>query len=229
MRLAILIPAYNEEKMLARVIQTLPKKFSGITHQEVIVVNDGSIDATREIALKHRVTVVSHWLNRGLGGALGTGFEYVRRHNFDILVTFDADGQHHPEDIDPVIRPIIKKKADVVVGSRFITKKGNMPWYRRMGTFGMNIITYALFWVWTTDSQSGLRAFSRHAIREITLKSNKMEVSSEFFNEIQTKNLKMIEAPIRSIYTSYSLNKGLKNIEGVRILFKLISHRLFGK
>ncbi len=229
MKLAILIPAYNEEKTLARVIQTLPKKFPGITQKEIIVVNDGSRDHTRDIALKYKVTTVSHWLNRGLGGALGTGFDYARVHGFDVMITFDADGQHHPDDIAPVIKPIVQKKADVVVGSRFLTKKGQMPWYRRIGIFGFNIITYLLFWVWTTDSQSGLRAFSKKAIQKIEIKSNKMEVSSEFFNEIQAKNLRMVEIPIRSIYTNYSLAKGQKNINGLRILAKLISHRLFGK
>jgi glycosyltransferase involved in cell wall biosynthesis len=229
MKLAILIPAYNEEKTLARVIETLPKKFPGVTYQETIVVNDGSIDATREIATKHKVTVISHWLNRGLGGALGTGFQYTRLNKFDCLITFDADGQHHPDDIAPVIRPIIQKKADVSIGSRFLTPKGNMPWYRRIGIFGLNLITYALFWVWTTDSQSGLRAFSRKAVDAIRLKTDKMEVSSEFFNEIQAKNLKMVEVPIRSIYTKYSLSKGQKNSNGIKILFRLISHRLFGR
>lgn len=229
MKLAILIPAFNEEETLGRVIKTLPKKFPGVTALEIIIVNDGSLDRTREIALKNNVTVISHWLNRGLGGGLGTGFAYAKAQNFDCLITFDADGQHHPDDIAPVIKPIIQKKADVVVGSRFLTKKGQMPWYRRIGIFGFNIITYLLFWTWTTDSQSGLRAFSRRAIELIDIKSNKMEVSSEFFNEIQAKNLKMVEIPIRSIYTDYSLSKGQKNINGLRILAKLISHRLFGK
>lgn len=229
MKLAILIPAFNEEKTLTRVIQTLPKKFPGVTKKEIIIVNDGSFDRTHQIALKNKVTVISHWLNRGLGGALGTGFSYARAHKFDCLITFDADGQHHPDDIAPVIKPIIQKKADVTIGSRFLTKKGQMPWYRRVGILGLNIITYALFWIWTTDSQSGLRAFSRHAIQLIDIKTNKMEVSSEFFNEIQTKNLKMVEIPIRSIYTTYSLAKGQKNINGFRILAKLISHRLFGR
>lgn len=229
MKLAILIPAFNEEKMIGAVLERLPKKITGVTRQEIIVVNDGSIDATSRIAQKKGVTLISHWLNRGLGGALGTGFVYARQNNFDALVTFDADGQHHPDDILAVIKPIIQRKADVVVGSRFIGRKGQMPWYRRFGILGMNVITYILFWVWTTDSQSGLRAFSKKAINQIEIKSNKMEVSSEFFNEIQTKNLKMVEIPIRSIYTNYSLSKGLKNIEGLRILSKLISHRLFGK
>lgn len=229
MKLAILIPAFNEEKMIGAVLERLPKKITGVTRQEIIVVNDGSIDETSRIARRYGVTLISHWLNRGLGGALGTGFLYVKQQGFDCLVTFDADGQHHPDDIAPVIRPIIQKKADVAVGSRFLSRHGRMPWYRRIGILGMNVITYILFWVWATDSQSGLRAFSKKAINQIEIKSNKMEVSSEFFNEIQTKNLKMVEIPIRSIYTRYSLGKGQKNINGLRILSKLISHRLFGR
>jgi len=229
MKLAILIPAYNEEKTLEQVIRTLPKKFPGVTKKEIIIVNDGSIDKTATIAHKNGVTVISHWMNRGLGGALGTGFAYAKREGFDCLVTFDADGQHDPEDIGPVIKPIVKNKADVVIGSRFLTKRGHMPWYRRIGIFGFNIITYILFWVWTTDSQSGLRAFSKQALKKIEIRSNKMEVSSEFFNEIQRHNFLLVEVPIKSIYTQYSLSKGQKNSNAFRILAKLISQRFFSK
>lgn len=227
MKLAILIPAYNEEKMIGQVLKTLPKKFKGVSKIKVIVVNDGSTDKTMAIAQKH-TTVISHWLNRGLGGALGTGFAYAKKHDFDCLVTFDADGQHNPSDIEPVIRPILTRKTDVVIGSRLKNPRG-MPWHRRIGIFGLNVITYLLFWVWTTDSQSGLRAFSRRAIEQIEIKSNKMEVSSEFFNEIQTKNLKMLEVPIKSIYTQYSIVKGQKPANAFRILWQLITQRFFGK
>lgn len=229
MKLAILIPAFNEEKTLARVIKTLPKKFKGIQKFEVIVINDGSIDNTEKVAGKLPVTLMSHWLNRGLGGALGTGFAYAKKHDFDCLITFDADCQHHPADIQTVINPIIRKQADMVVGSRLREKMGNMPWYRQIGIWGMNLITYFLFWVWTTDSQSGLRAFSRNAIQKIEIKSQKMEVSSEFFHEVQHNNLILKEVPIRSIYTDYSLSKGQKNINAFLILGRLIYRRFFGK
>lgn len=228
MKLAILIPAYNEEKTLAQVVKTLPKKLPGIKKSEIIVVDDGSTDKTLPVAAKLPVIVISHWLNRGLGGALGTGFEYIRRHHFDLLVTFDADGQHNPKDIAAVIKPIIDKKADVAIGSRLKNHQG-MPWYRLVGIFGLNLITYLLFWVWTSDSQSGLRAFSKKAIEKIEIKSNRMEVSSEFFNEIQRHNLKTTEVPITSIYTRYSLAKGQKNINVFRILSKLIYRRFFAK
>jgi len=228
MKLAILIPAYNEEKALGQVIKTLPKEFPGITQIEVVVVNDGSTDKTAEVARQNNVTVLSHVINRGLGGALGTGFEYIRNHNFDVLVTFDADGQHNPDDIYPVIKPLIEKNAEVVIGTRMKERKG-MPWYRQIGNFGLNFITFMFYWVWTTDSQSGLRAFGKKAIDQIEIVANRMEVSSDFFNEIGRLQLKMAEVPIQPIYTEYSLAKGQKNINGFSILFKIIYRRLFAK
>lgn len=229
MKLAILIPAYNEEKTIQKVIETLPKTIPGISDIKVVVVNDGSADNTAEIAHEAGATVISHVINRGLGGALGTGFKYAKTHNFDLLITFDGDGQHNPDDIAPVIAPIVAGDADVSIGSRFLGYKGHMPWYRRVGIFGLNIITYLLFWIWTTDSQSGLRAFSRNAIEKIQIKSNKMEVSSEFFYEISLRDLKMTEVPIHSIYTLYSLQKGQKNINGINVVVKLILRRFLSK
>lgn len=228
MKLLIVIPAFNEEKTLVKVIKTLPKKFFRITHKEVVVVNDGSKDQTLKIAKSLGVTVISHYINRGLGGALGTGFAYAKEHGFDILITFDADGQHNPADIAPVITPIARKKADMVIGSRLKNPAG-MPWYRIVGVWGLNIITFVFFWVWTSDSQSGLRAFSKKAIEKIDIKANKMEVSSEFFNEAQKHNLKIVEVPIQSIYTQYSLQKGQKNANVFRILSKIIYRRFFSR
>ncbi|MFA6492771.1 MAG: glycosyltransferase family 2 protein [Patescibacteria group bacterium] len=228
MKLGILIPAYNEEKTLSTVIKSIPKKYPKIDQTEIIVVSDGSIDKTTEIARKAKVILIEHDLNRGLGGALGTGFEYARRNDFDLLLTFDADGQHNQDDIWPVLKPLVQKKADVVIGSR-LKKTDGMPWYRIVGIWGLNLITFMFFWVWTTDSQSGLRAFNRKAIEKIDIQTNKMEVSSEFFYEIGRKNLRLLEVPITSIYTKYSLEKGQKNINGFRIISKLIYRRFFSK
>lgn len=213
---------------MAKVIKTLPKNIKGITQKEVIVIDDGSKDQTLKIAKKLGVTVISHHINRGLGGALGTGFEYAKKNNFDALITFDADGQHDPTDMAPVLKPIIENKADFSIGSRLMNPAG-MPWYRIIGIWGLNIFTLLFFWVWTSDSQSGLRAFSKKAIEEITIKSNKMEVSSEFFNEAQVHNLKVIEIPIKSIYTKYSLAKGQKNSNGFKIIWRMIYRRFFAK
>ncbi|MBM2820496.1 MAG: glycosyl transferase family 2 [Candidatus Berkelbacteria bacterium] len=231
MKVAIIIPAYNEEKTLGEVLESIPKRFPKISKTEIIVISDGSRDETASIALKSGATLIEHDLNRGLGGALGTGFEYARRNNFDAVLTFDADGQHNSEDIWPVLRPIIHGRADVVIGSRLKNPKG-MPWFRIVGIWGLNIITALFYWVWSTDSQSGLRAFSKKAIKNIDIHSNKMEVSSEFFFEIGRKELKLVEVPIKSIYTDYSLTKGVGKGQfkhGIGIISKLIYRRFFTK
>lgn len=228
MKLAILIPAYNEEKTIEQVIKSIPRRYPKISQTQIVVVSDGSKDKTAKIAQKAKVILIEHDLNRGLGGALGTGFEYARRNDFDYLLTFDADGQHSQDDVWPVLKPLIQKRADVVIGSR-LKKTDSMPWYRIIGIWGLNLITFVFFWVWTTDSQSGLRAFNRKAIELIDLQANKMEVSSEFFYEINRHNLKLLEVPITSIYTKYSLEKGQKNINAFKIISKLIYRRFFSK
>ncbi|MGA2667116.1 MAG: glycosyltransferase family 2 protein [Patescibacteria group bacterium] len=228
MKLAILIPAYDEEKTIGQVLKKIPQKLPHIDEIEVVVISDGSHDQTANIAIKLGATVIEHDLNRGLGGALGTGFEYAKINDFDYLLTFDADGQHNYRDIWPVLRPIVYKKADVSIGSRLKEHKG-MPWHRMVGIWGLNLVTYLFFWVWTTDSQSGLRAFSKKAIHSINIQANRMEVSSEFFYEAGKKNLKITEVSIESIYTDYSLNKGQKSINAFKILAKMAYRRFFSK
>ena len=215
------MPAYNEEKIITQVIHGLKKH----SFQNIIVIDDGSEDNTSKIAKQEGVIVYRHPINRGLGGALGTGIKAGILEDADIIVTFDSDGQHDPRDINRVIAPIVKGKAQVVIGSRLINPKG-MPWIRRIGNFGLNIITYVLFGIWTTDSQSGLRAFSNKAARKIQIHTNRMEVSSEIIREIGRNKLKFIEVPIKAIYTDYSKEHGQSNLNAIKIVFKLILKKL---
>ncbi|MEM4267912.1 MAG: glycosyltransferase family 2 protein [Candidatus Woesearchaeota archaeon] len=217
----VVVPAYNEEKTIAQVIDGLRRE----GYKNIIVVDDGSKDRTEKIARSKGVVVLSHILNRGLGGALGTGIFAALEKGADIIVTFDADGQHEPKDIKRIIKPIIENKADVVIGSRLINPKG-MPLIRRLGNWGFNFITYFLFGVWTTDSQSGLRALSRKAALKIEIKTNRMEVSSEIIKEIGRNRLRFIEIPIKPIYTEYSLSHGQSHFNGIRILAKLVLRKL---
>jgi UDP-N-acetylglucosamine---dolichyl-phosphate N-acetylglucosaminyltransferase len=219
----IVIPAYNEETEIAKVIKGLKKE----GYNDIIVVNDGSKDKTKETAEKENVIVISHIVNRGLGGALGTGISAALKEGADNIVTFDADGQHNPKDIKKLIAPIKNGKADAVIGSRLLNPEG-MPHIRRIANNIGNIITYALFGLWTTDSQSGLRAFSRDAGEKIKIRTNKMEVSSEIIKEIHKNKLRFMEVPIEAIYTNYSLSKphGQGFITGLKTLFKLILRKL---
>ena len=221
MKVSIVIPAYNEASTIGKVVrQVMSLKLPDI-QKEVIVVDDGSCDQTGEIARSNGAIVLRHLINRGLGGALGTGIEAALGWAADVVVTFDADGQHSPDDIKKVIQPVLIDRADVVIGSRML-EAGGMPWARRVANRLANFITWVLLGIQTTDSQSGLRAFSRSAAEQIKITSNYYEVSTEICGEIERYHLRLTEVPIRSIYTEYSLSKGQGIKAGLKTLFRLL-------
>jgi glycosyltransferase involved in cell wall biosynthesis len=221
MKLAILIPAYNEARTLGQVIQQVKSVNLPGVEKEIIVVDDGSSDRTMEIARARGAIVIKHLLNRGVGGALNTGMEAALRLGADVVLTFDADGQHAPDDIGRVIEPIQSGRADAVVGSRMIDPRG-MPWTRQVANHLANLATWVLLSAKTTDSQSGLRAFSRDAAKRMRIAAGRYEVSSALCGEIQRLHLRSVEVPIQTIYTEYSLSKGQGFSVGLRTLFRLI-------
>lgn len=221
MKTFIIIPAYNEEQTIAGVLD----KIQTVGYKNIIVIDDGSTDKTSRIAENKNVIVLRHLINRGLGGALGTGVQAAVSLGADIIVTFDADGQHDVLDIEKLIKPIKERKADVVIGSRLLNPAG-MPYSRRILNIMGNIVTYMLFGLYVTDSQSGMRAFTRNSAQLINIKTNRMEVSSEIIREIKQHKLKLIEVPIKAIYTPYSLSKGTSFIVGIKMVLKLLIHRL---
>lgn len=226
--LFLIVPAFNEARVIRTTLRSLPPRVNGIDQLTVVVVDDGSSDATADEVMQAgdpRIVLLRHAINRGLGGALGTGLAYARRHGADYVITYDADGQHAPEDIEGVLKPLLENKADAVIGSRLLDPKG-MPWYRVVGNWGLNVFTFFIFGMWTTDSQSGLRGFSRTALENIDIRMDRMEVSSEFIKEIRRCRLRFCEVPIRAIYSEYSLAKGQRSINGVNILIRLVLHRL---
>lgn len=226
--LHLIVPAFNEARVIQSTLRALPAQIDGIDSLTVVVVDDGSSDDTAAEVLRcgdPRVVLLRHAINRGLGGALGTGLQYARQHGADFVITYDADGQHAPEDIAHVLEPLLAGRADAVIGSRLLDPKG-MPWYRVVGNWGLNVFTFVIFGMWTTDSQSGLRGFSRAALEKIEIRMDRMEVSSEFIKEIRRCRLRFAEVPIRAIYSDYSLAKGQRNINGFNILIRLVLHRL---
>lgn len=217
----IVIPAYNEEKTIAEVVRSA----SG-NADRILVVDDGSIDRTAVNAQSAGATVVTHMLNRGLGGALGTGIAAALHLGADTIVTMDADGQHRVEDAIRLFERLEEGDVDFVIGSRMLEGREGMPLHRQLANTIGNGLTWALFGLWVTDSQGGLRAMTRFAAERIELKTNRMEVSSEFIKEIKDKNLRFAEVPITVIYTEYSLSKGQGLMTGLRTAAKLILRRL---
>jgi UDP-N-acetylglucosamine---dolichyl-phosphate N-acetylglucosaminyltransferase len=213
----VVVPAYNEERTIAGVIRGLKAK--GFTR--IIVVDDGSSDRTSELACERDVVVLRHTVNRGLGGALATGIRGALRFKPDIIVTFDGDGQHDPSDIAQLTQPIEKGEADVVIGSRQQNSE-RIPSSRRLAHRIANLVTYCLFGVRTSDSQSGLRAFTYDAASRIRITTNGMEVSSEIVAEIARNSLRYTEVSTKAIYTEYSLSKGQSLKVGLRTLRKLV-------
>lgn len=213
----VVIPAYNEERTIAGVICGL----KAIGCSRILVVDDGSKDRTSEVAQEAGATVIRHVLNRGLGGALGTGIKAALLFAPEIILTFDADGQHNPDEVVHIIEPIEKGEADVVIGSRLADPKG-MPWSRRVANRVADLVTLVLFGLWVRDTQSGMRAFSRKAAERIRIITSGMEISSEIIAEIGRNKLRLKEVPIKAIYTEYSLSKGQSVKLGLYTLIKLI-------
>ena len=197
MKIIIGIPAFNEEKNIASIIT----KLMGIT-DTVIVCNDGSSDLTSKIAEKMGAVVINHEKNLGYGGAIRSIFFKAKEMDGDILVTFDADGQHRVEDIQNVIEPIINQEADLVIGSRFLDEsEKEVPQYRKVGIKVITKITNASIKKQLTDSQSGFRAYSKQVINELNPSELGMGISTEILIKASSKNFKILEVPIKIIYS----------------------------
>lgn len=217
----VVIPAYNEEKSIASVIEDL----RGCGYDDILVVDDGSTDSTFKVASELNVYVARHSFNRGAGSAAATGLEIAKILKADIVVTFDADGQHDAGDIIKLTEPIQSGLADVVIGSRML-EGSNMPLSRIFYNIMANMATFAIYGFSISDTQSGFRAFSRKAYDAINIESSKMEYSSEIVHEIKRNHLRHKEVPIRTIYTPYSMSKGQSFAVGVKTLARLMLNRL---
>lgn len=219
----IVIPAYNEEKVISEVISDI--KRSG--YENIIIVDDGSTDRTYEEAHKNGAIALRHRLNRGKGAATKTGIEAAKLFDANIFVTMDGDGQHNPLDIEKLLAPIQKKRADVALGTRLKNPKG-MPWYKIAHNWIGNAIVWYLYGLWVSDSQSGFRAYSRHATEYIDTKTDRYEYDSEVIREIKKHHLKYREVPIEVRYTEYSKNKFQKQsfLNGIKTLYRMVFHIL---
>ncbi len=190
------LPAYNEQSNIATIITKLKEFTDG-----VIVCNDGSSDLTSQIAKQLGVIVVDHIKNLGYGSAIKSIFQRFLETDGDILVTIDADGQHHAEDIQKIVKPIIDNNADLVIGSRFTeTNMTKIPRYRKFGISAITKITNISTKQKITDSQSGFRAYRREIILQTSLSETGMAVSTEILIKADRKNFRIAEVGITVDY-----------------------------
>ena len=197
MKIIVGIPAFNEEKNIAAIIT----KLADIT-DTIIVCNDGSSDLTSDIAEKMGAFVINHEKNLGYGAAIRSIFLKAKELDGDILVTFDADGQHRIEDIEKVTKPIIDQEVDLVIGSRFLDEsEKEVPRYRKVGIKVITKITNASIKKQLTDSQSGFRAYSKKVVNELNPSELGMGISTEILIKASNKNFRITEVPIKILYS----------------------------
>lgn len=218
----IIIAAYNEQEVIEQVAGEVR------THwPNVVVVDDGSTDATFEAAQRSATHVLRHVINRGQGAALQTGIEYALRRGAQYIVTFDADGQHRPEDISAMISPIAEGRCAITLGSRFLSRRAvNLPWARRVLLRLAVAFTRLVNRMPVTDAHNGLRCFSRRAAQQITITADRMAHASELIDLIRRTHLPVEEVPVEIRYTEYSLAKGQSSAAALRIVFHYLMSRI---
>jgi glycosyltransferase involved in cell wall biosynthesis len=219
--LFVVIAAYNEAGAIAGVVREL-REFC----PHVIVVDDGSRDDTWREASRAGAVVLRHMLNRGQGAALQTGITYALKQGAEVIVTFDADGQHRPQDIAALVAPIARGEVEVCLGSRFLGQADNMPLGRRLLLWGAVVFTRLTSGLKLTDAHNGLRAFSRNAAAEIDLQLDRMAHASEIVDQIRNARLPYREVPVHIRYTAYSLAKGQRSSAAFRVAFDYLIGRL---
>lgn len=214
----IVVPAYNEASVIASVIEEIHRA----GYRNIIVVDDGSTDQTNAVAQSCGVIALRHRLNRGKGAATKTGVEAAKLLGANSIVTMDGDGQHDPADIEKLLYPLRQRGIDVSLGSRLLHPKG-MPLYKIIQNRIGNLITWYLFGLYVTDSQSGFRAYSRRAADLINTSYDRYEYESEVIREIYLYRLRYIELPIAVRYTAYSIGKISKQnlANGVKTVYKM--------
>ncbi|MDE1857825.1 MAG: glycosyltransferase family 2 protein [Thaumarchaeota archaeon] len=217
MKVAVLIPAFDEEETIAKVVVK-----SKEVAQVVVVCDDGSSDMTAKIAGSLGAEVIRHKRNLGYGASLSSLFSHALQTDADIFVTIDSDGQHDPSEIPSLVEPIATGKADMAIGSRFLRKGGGVPGYRSAGIRVITGVSNRINDTKLTDSQSGFRAYNRKAIELVAPSDMGMGASTEILLKASRAGLTVAEVPIA---VSYSKGPSRNPVyHGIEVLLSSVKH-----
>jgi glycosyltransferase involved in cell wall biosynthesis len=217
----VVIPARNEAVRIGNVLAGLPDQVADIPVQP-LVVDDGSSDLTDKVARTHGARVITHLINLGKGAAMKTGCAAALAAGCDVIVLMDADGQHSPDDLPKIMGPILDGKADLVLGVRRFTR--DMPATMRLGNWGLTRLFALLFRASFTDTQCGLRAFTKSAYRQVDWLATDYAVETEMLVRAARAGLRTVEVEIETIY--HDAYKGTTPLDGLRILVLMIRWRM---
>ena len=206
----IVVAAYNEARVVGSVV-------NGLRDYHVVVVDDCSADDTAACAEKAGAHVLYHAINRGQGAALQTGIDFALLRGARAIVTFDADGQHRPEDVESLLAAL-DAGADIALGSRFIGSVKGASRGRLALLRGAVWVSNRLSGLNLTDAHCGLRAFRAEVAPKLVFHQDRMAHASELLANIKLHGLRCAEVPVTILYTAYSIDKGQRALDGIRIL-----------
>lgn len=197
MKLIVTIPAYNEEKTIGKVIKSIPRRIKGVSKVEILVINDGSKDKTEKEAKKAGADyILSHKINRGLAQTFADGMQEALKHGADIIVNTDADNQYKQEEIPKLIEPILKRKADMVIGNRQVEKLNHMPLAKKYGNIIGSWTIRILTGCNVRDASTGFRAFTRECAQKFNLISSHTYTHETIIQAVN-KDLVIAEVPVK--------------------------------
>lgn len=218
----VVIPGYNEGRVIGRVVADVRRH-----GYAVAVVDDGSRDDTCANAAAAGARVVRHPINLGQGAALQTGIDYALTQGAEVIVTFDADGQHRAGEIARLVENLRRARADFALGSRFRGAATNLPRLRRLVLMAAVVFTRVTCGIRVTDTHNGFRAMTGNGARSIRLRQNRMAHASEILQQIAASGLRYVEVPVTVDYTAYSLRKGQRVADAMTILLDLFTRKLY--
>ncbi len=221
LRVWVVIAAYNEATVIHRVISDVAR-----CGYRTIVVDDGSSDQT-VAAASAADRIIRHPINLGQGAALQTGMDYALEQGADVIITFDADGQHRAADIESLIRALEKTQADFALGSRFLGSSTDLPRSRRWLLKAATLFTQLTTGLRLSDTHNGLRAMTRRGAGVLCLRQNRMAHASEILSQVAASGLRYVEVPVSVEYSTYSLAKGQRLDDALMILLDLFARRLY--
>lgn len=227
--LSVIMPVYNEERTIEKVINEVKRSRLQSIKKQIIVVDDGSTDKTRDILKKIKnkdksLIIIFKEKNQGKGSAVREGIKYA---SGDYIIIQDADLEYTPEDYNIMLMPILKGYADVVYGSRFLGPHRSFLFWHYVANKFLNFLTNFMYNTTLTDMETCFKLFKSEIIKSIKLRSNSFAIETEITSKILKKNVRIYEVPIQYFGRGYEEGKKIKAIDGIKAFLTLLWYRFF--